>query len=105
MRNKPLPVFFLLRMSLGRLAPLPAAYPLPVPLSSSDAVYSPLPALLSAYHGVGRNGVSSLSPSPARLAVAACLLGRWICVCSDCDLPACLRAAICVGNVLAELYI
>lgn len=95
MRNKPLPVFFLLRMPLGRLAPpLPAAYPLLVPLPSSGAVHSHLPALLSAYHGVGRGRDEeplslSLSASPPLLAcsgigsasvsiAAVCLLARSV---------------------------
>lgn len=125
MRNKPLPVFFVLRMPLGRLVLSLLLAPCPVILPSSGAVRSSLPALLSAYYGVGRDGTRSLSryrllvlPSFAclfgwgssacvSLSVPACLLGRWICVCSDCGgLSAySVGGAIYVGNVLAKLYI
>ena len=62
MRNKPLPVFFLCFECLrGGASPVLAACSLLVPLPSSGAVRSPLPALLSAYHGVGRDGTRLLS--------------------------------------------
>ena len=116
MRNKPLPVFFLcFECPLVGLLSLLLA-PCPVLLPSSGAVRSSLPALLADYRGVRRDGTRSLSryrlpalpPLLARAGVSpvcvflavplACLLG---CGGADCDLPACLRAAICVGIVAA----
>ena len=63
------------------------------------------PPCLSVRLGAGRDG-SSLSPSPARLAAAACPGWRLACVrflVAAC--PACSGAAVCVGNVMAKLYI
>ena len=63
------------------------------------------PALLVGWLGAGRDG-SPLSPSPVRLAAATCPGWRLACVrflvaiCS-----ACSGAAVCVGNVMAKLYI
>ena len=110
-------------MTAGRCVPCPGCLlpARPVPLPSSGVVRSPLRlACRLSWRGAGRDE-EPLSLSLVRLTVV-CLLGRvsclrsfpsmsllawsWgFCVCSDYDLPACLRAAICVGNVLAELYI
>lgn len=99
MRNKPLPVFFLLRMPLGRLAPpspccLPPARPIAVLWCC--AFPSPRLAFRLSWRGAGTGRGASLVIA-VRLSAAACLLG-----CFDCGgLPACsVGGAICVGNVM-----
>ena len=62
MRNKPLPVFFLcFECPLVGLPPLLAACPCPSHYCPLVSCVPPLPALLSAYHGVGRDGTRLLS--------------------------------------------
>ena len=78
----------------------------PIAVLVCRAFLSPRLACRLSWRGAGRDE-ELFSLSPARIAVAACLLGRWICVCSDCGgLSAySVGGAIYVGNVLAKLYI
>lgn len=66
------------------------------------------PALLVGWRGAGRDGTAYFLSSPARFAAAACLLWRGsVCVYSSCGglLAYSVGGSICVGNVLAKLYI
>lgn len=66
------------------------------------------PALIVGWLGAGRDGAAYFLSSPARFAAAACLLWRGsVCVYSSCGglLAYSIGGSICVGNVLAKLYI